>query len=271
MQIEKRMKPMLGTFIEIGLAVDSQMHSAFDAAFFKIEQIQSLMSFHNPKSELSKINKHPYEWVQVSRQTAQVFRLAKQLSERSQGLFNPTVGGELIELRVLPNHFIRPFELKGSEKDIEIDGQNIRLNAPFLVTLDGIAKGYAVDQAVAKLQSLGIEHGWINAGGDIRVFGNLKLPVALRHQETTDTRDMAVCELQNQAIASSHIGRPIDETFPGHILATDNRKPTPALVSVVAKEAWLADGLTKVLGLANEEERDNFAQAFDVSYYHLPY
>lgn len=271
MQIEKRMKPMLGTFVEIGLSVESQMHSAFDAAFFEIEQVQSLMSFHDPKSELSKINKQPYQWVEVTKQTAEVFRLAKQLSESSDSLFNPTVGGELIELRVLPNHFSRPFEFKGSEKDIEIDGQRIRLNAPFLVTLDGIAKGYAVDQAVLKVQALGIEHGWINAGGDIRVFGNLQLPVALRHQQTSDIHELPVCKLQNQSIASSHIGLPTDKNFPGQVLATDNRTPMPALVSVVAKEAWLADGLTKVFGLADEAERDNLAQLFDVSYYHLPY
>ena len=38
--------------------------------------------------------------------------------------------------------------------------------------LGGIAKGYAVDQAVAAMTSLGIRGGVVDAGGDLRCFGS---------------------------------------------------------------------------------------------------
>lgn len=268
MQIHKRMKPFLGTFVEIGLAVDSLQHPAFDAAFKKIEQMQSMMCFHNPKSELSQINKQPKKWVEVSAETAQVIHRAKKLSQISNGLFNPTLGGELIERRVLPNHFIHRFESRGIEQHIETNENKVRLTQPILVSLDGIAKGYAVDQASTILQSLGVENGWISAGGDIRVFGNIKLPVALRQPNETDSeKHVMMCELHNQAIASSQSGQEINEHFPGHIIAPQNRQTAPALISVIADDAWLADGLTKVFALATHDERESFAQVFDVSYY----
>jgi len=38
-------------------------------------------------------------------------------------------------------------------------------------SLDGIAKGFAVDRAVDRLLDAGMEAGVVNAGGDLRVFG----------------------------------------------------------------------------------------------------
>src|SRR5579859_5298025 len=38
-------------------------------------------------------------------------------------------------------------------------------------SLDGIAKGFAVDRAVDRLLEAGMECGAVNAGGDLRVFG----------------------------------------------------------------------------------------------------
>lgn len=274
-QLHKRMKPLLGTFVEIGLNVDSSLHPAFDLAFDTIASIQSLMSFHHPRSELSLINKQPHQWVKVSDETAKVIGHAKQLAKASANLFNPTVGGELIEQRALPNHFCHAFESIGNANDIEIDQQHIRLASPVLITLDGIAKGYAVDQAIKVLREAGIEDGWVNAGGDIRVFGNLKLPIALQPPENKTQEDKAqeqivACELYNQAIASSQVGQTINEHFPSHIVAPKGKQLSSGLISVIAKEAWLADGLTKVFALANEEERKTFAQTFGVTYYTQP-
>ncbi|WP_024851810.1 FAD:protein FMN transferase [Hydrogenovibrio kuenenii] len=271
MKVEKRMKPMLGTFVEIGLAVDSRLHPAFDMAFGKIAQIQSMMSFYDPKSELSQLNKNPNQWVEVSAETAEVIQHAKSLSQQSNGLFNPTLGGELIERRVLPNHFIHRFESRGVAQDIAIDNNKVFLTQPILLSLDGIAKGYAVDKAIETLKIEGIESGWVNAGGDIQVFGHLTLPVALRLPEKTHAEPQRpLCELHNQAIASSQAGQEIDQYYPGHIIAPKDRNISPALVSVIAHEAWLADGLTKVFALADEAERNHFAQVFNVAYHLHP-
>src|SRR5207237_6464818 len=47
-------------------------------------------------------------------------------------------------------------------------------------SLDGIAKGFAVDRAVECLQDAGIAAGVVNAGGDLRVFGDAPQEIYVR-------------------------------------------------------------------------------------------
>ena len=47
-------------------------------------------------------------------------------------------------------------------------------------SLDGIAKGFAVDRAVDRLRDAGMTSGVVNAGGDLRVFGQQWEPLHIR-------------------------------------------------------------------------------------------
>lgn len=60
-----------------------------------------------------------------------------------------------------------------SSLDIHIDGMELRADNP-LAQLDfgGIAKGHAVDLAIARLKELGIRNAIVNAGGDLRAMGD---------------------------------------------------------------------------------------------------
>jgi len=54
---------------------------------------------------------------------------------------------------------------------IGLDTSEIRLEEGMEITLGGIAKGYAVDEAIKVLKEMGIKHGMVNAGGDIATIG----------------------------------------------------------------------------------------------------
>jgi thiamine biosynthesis lipoprotein len=58
----------------------------------------------------------------------------------SDGLFNCTVGGALIERGRLPDHGGGPWNLAGTSADIELFNDGARLRRGVCVTLDGIAK-----------------------------------------------------------------------------------------------------------------------------------
>jgi len=123
------------------------------------------------------------------------------------------------------------------------------------LTLDGIAKGYAVDLAVGALQRAGADAGWVNAGGDLRVFGDLALPVQRRE---LDGRLAALGALRNAAVASSRAAAPgaaADASFPAHIVAPPGRQPQPGLWTVLARSAWRADALTKIAATAPAPQR----------------
>ena len=54
---------------------------------------------------------------------------------------------------------------------INSSADNINLEDGMSITMGGIAKGYAVSEAIKVLREKGIEHGLINAGGDIETIG----------------------------------------------------------------------------------------------------
>ena len=55
----RRARPLLGTFVEIqamGLP-ESCLAAAIDRAFGAVERVQRLMSFHDPHSDVSRLNR----------------------------------------------------------------------------------------------------------------------------------------------------------------------------------------------------------------------
>ena len=248
----RRMRPLLGTFVEIGIVNDQKITDlAINNAFSVIQTIHNLCSFHEPQSELSRINKGNGTFTLVHRHTLRVLRLAKGIMLASDGLFDCTVGGLMIEKGVLPNH--GGFAISsGKADDIEFYNSYVRFNNSVKITLDGIAKGYAVDCAIATMKNQGVNAGWINAGGDLRVYGDMVLPVQRRELDGSFT---ALGSLQNAALASSHVSINYDDVFPGKIVS-NKAMPSLGVWSVMSHFAWRADALTKVASLSNHQDRD---------------
>lgn len=248
----RRMRPLLGTFVEIGLAGGAN-ESAFAAAFASIEQVQRALSFQDSNSELSQLNRQPGRAVAMSPLALRVLRLARAMTLASRGLFNCTVGGALVRRGSLPDHGGPEPQSSGDAGDLEIGAQCARLRKSIRVTLDGIAKGYAVDRAVRSLRNLGATGGWVNAGGDLRVFGDYTLAVAQRGGFWPNR----CVGLRDAALASSSIHKNRDRDFPADIILDGGTAPQTGTWSVLAHSAWRADALTKVAALASDADRES--------------
>jgi thiamine biosynthesis lipoprotein len=118
--------------------------------------------------------------------------------------------------------------------------------------VDGIAKGYAVDRAIAALRRAGVTSGWVNAGGDLRAFGALTLSVARRD---ADGFIGPLGGLREAALATSTVRDRATARFPGLILGAHGHTPATGVWSVLARNAWRADALTKVAALAPAASR----------------
>ncbi|MFZ3088010.1 MAG: FAD:protein FMN transferase, partial [Methylotenera sp.] len=175
------MRPLLGTYVEIGVESSvSAPEPAIAAAFDAVAEVQLRLSFHDARSDLTRLNQSNGSEVLMHPLSIRVLRLARAMTCASGGLFNCTVGGALVGLGVLPDHGSGGRLDCGSAEDIQLQWNKARLRRPVLVTLDGIAKGYAVDYAIKSMQRHGVTAGWVNAGGDLRVFGDMVLPVRQR-------------------------------------------------------------------------------------------
>jgi thiamine biosynthesis lipoprotein len=250
----QRLRPALGTFVEITAETDqpqAQIERAIAAAYQDIAQVESLMSFHAIDSELSRLNRtrspitvHPW--------TARVLHLAKKITFESDHRFNPTVGGALVALGKLPDHGV-DFISIGSADDLELLGCRVRRRRAVLITLDGIAKGFAVDRAIARLRQLGINQAVVNAGGDWRCFGQPQ-PIQLAKELGGEH----LGSIQNGACATSAAG--LDpERFPAQLIAQQNPL-THGYWTVIAPQAWRADALTKVAGASAPDQAAAWVQ-----------
>ena len=257
--IPRRARPLLGTLVEI--AADASP-TVFTRAFAAVEEVQALMSYHDSASELSRLNREATAGpVPVSAWTWEVLRAALDLAAETKGVFDPTVAPRLTALGFLPPTEGAPrADGRATWRDVELASRyRVRFHRPLRLDLGGIAKGFAVDRAVEVLQKAGVAEGVVNAGGDLRVFGAIELPVDIRHpkQPRISAASVPVCDA---ALATSagyfarrrHEGKDVTALLDGR-----TRKPLDpdTSVSVIAPTALFADALTKVvfaLGPASE-------------------
>jgi thiamine biosynthesis lipoprotein len=254
----RRCRPMLGTFVEIQAfgANAAELESAIDAAFLAIAQVHRLMSFHDPESEVSRMNRDAcYKRVRVHPWTWRVLKSAQEFSCNTDGIFDITVAGQLVKWNYLPRYGTR-FG-RGSWRDIILEAAgHVRFRRPLLIDFGGIAKGFAVDRAVEILKRKRVIAGIVNAGGDLRVFGSASQLVHLRHPKQPN-RVAGAVRLRERAIATSGIyfARTKNRRRVSPILDARTGRAAPDFISVTVGGAncMTADALTKVVFALREE------------------
>jgi thiamine biosynthesis lipoprotein len=204
------MRPALGTFVEIQCSSQAGLAQGFAA----VEKVESLMSFYRDNSDLSRINQAPLgEWVSIHPWTWEVLTHAQELEETSEGIFN-------VACRGAPSR----------ESGFELRPSGARRRSARKLDLGGIAKGFAVDQAIAAIQAVEPDtQGVVNAGGDLRIFGGTE-PVSVGVRVHSK---LFPIQLEKGALATS--------SFPEALSPT---------ATVAAEKAIWADALTKVVLMA---------------------
>ena len=155
---------------------------AIDLAFNRITEIENLMSTYKDDSELSKLNQKAFaETVPLTQDTFIVIKKAIEFSQLSRGAFDITCS-PLCKLwrdagkggRLPTNEELKKIlGVVGYEKinlDVERQALSFQQNGMEL-DVGGIAKGYAVDEAVKVLKEHGIESALVEAGGDLYAMG----------------------------------------------------------------------------------------------------
>ena len=259
----------MGTLVDIGLAPGSPAPAAaLAAAFDAITAVQAALSRFEPTSPISRFQHLPAGASLPLPACAQrVLRAAQALQQASAGLFDISLGSGPAAWRCS-------------------GGRLHKLQPGVQLDLGGIAKGHAIDAAVRALQRAGCTAAWVNAGGDLRVYGDVALPVHLRDAQHGGVRPLG--QLRDGALASSHFasasshfdcasshfasaGRQFTST--SHPTAPGSRArlhqpaaaqvPAPAVgwqVSVAAPLALWADALTKVVAASGNVQHPLLAR-----------
>ena len=229
----RRARPLLGTIVDLQARARDEITlvRGFEAAFSAIERVHRLMSFHDPESDVSRMNREAHRRsVIVDEWTWRVLQAAQEFARESDGAFDISVGRLLANWNYLPRQTSNrhpeprilsgrgtsqttPRVIRGVLRYAEDDSSTwrdivsdktcaIRFRRRLTIDLGGIAKGFAVDCAVAALKRAGVQAGIVNAGGDLRAFGLGEETVRIRHP-LDPCRAAGIVTLANRALATS--------------------------------------------------------------------
>jgi thiamine biosynthesis lipoprotein len=253
----RRARPLLGTFVEI--AAGGAADAAIEAAFAAVATVHRLMSFHDPASDVSRLNREAARRaVAVNAWTYQVLDTASAMHRASAGAFDIAVAPALQRIGMLPGRERRVSERPGSTAAaIEMlpDGR-VCFREPCIIDLGGIAKGFAVDRAVDVLRRHAVPCGLVNAGGDLAAFGPRAHPVHVR--DPRDPRQSLLRVMVRDAALATSGGRldPALSAPPDSPAVIDPRTGEPARAvlgaTVRAPSCMVADALAKVVMVAGE-------------------
>ena len=178
---------IMGTSVSVALWLEDEQKAeqAVAAVMAEMRRIDAHFSPYIATSELYRVNqlaphasaKKP---ISISPELAAIIKKANHYSALSDGAFDITFAslGRYYDYRnkLSPTEQQREALLPAiNYRLIHLDSKNNTLwfgHPKLYIDLGGIAKGYAVDNAIALVQSFGVQHASITAGGDSRVIGD---------------------------------------------------------------------------------------------------
>lgn len=214
----RRVRPAMGTYVELTISglTAAAADPAVSRAFEEIERIEALMSEWRPQSQLGRVNAAAGERaVAVDRELFDLLVLALDLAEKSDGAFDPTFaamwglwtfGNDGVSKKPDPAAIASRRKLIGWKK-VRLDPAKRTVFLPergMKLGLGGIAKGYAVDRAVAVLREGGVRDFVIKAGGELYASGkngSKRWRVGVR--DPRGSGFFATIELQDEAFDTS--------------------------------------------------------------------
>jgi thiamine biosynthesis lipoprotein len=257
---------IMGSFVE----VVSQDPRAKDIVFQEFRRLEKIFNLFDAQSELSRLNATGD--LVVSDDLFRILAVAGKFFEMTDGAFDVTVApvSLLWKDAIKSGQMPSPESIKAGLSEVGFG--NVFLNGAtrqvkFLtfgtrIDLGGMAKGYAVDRAVAKLKGAGVTCALVNAGGNLYAWGGFRgKPWQVGIQDPRNPRRLVEkIEIRDKGVATSG---DYEQFFVfqnrrySHIINPKSGAPADSgLVSatVVADDALTADVLSTSLIVMGREK-----------------
>ena len=171
--------------------------------------IERICSRFRKDSELSLINNQVGQEQPVSDLLLDILQAALLFYNETDGLFNPGILDALenqgylesIE-KVIEGTSVKRESKKTNFVPYILNAEKRTVTLHTRIDLGGIAKSWAVDKAAEMLDPFG--YGYVNAGGDIRIFGKLPRPLRIGVEDPFNPiNNLTVIEVESGGVATS--------------------------------------------------------------------
>lgn len=172
----------MGTPIAITARGDDEMRTraAIRAAFREIRRLETLLTAWDPDSATSRVNRDAGDdAIEVPAELSAILDAASRLTRRTDGAFSVLVGPIVDLWRAAEPGSPDPAALANAVgltrgDGLLHDGDHVALRRSGMrLDLDGIAKGFAADRAIALLRGSGVAAAIVDLGGSsMAAFGD---------------------------------------------------------------------------------------------------
>ncbi len=247
---------LMDTLVDIKIVTHNKnSESLIDSTFKLVERLDKKFSFYNDESEIGKFNSNQIDYLFFDKDFTEIFRIADSLYVFSNSLFDVTIG-DLTELwrgHIPAEDSIQMMKKKTGFYKLQFQNGKVKKPAEMKINLGSLAKGYIVDEAVKYLMKNFAESGFVNAGGDMRIFGS-KIKIGIQHPRNKKSELVGVLKIENKAVVTSGDYERYfikDGVRYHHIINPKTGYPANCNISVtvIANSALVADAYSTALFL----------------------
>jgi len=271
-RMNKETRFIMDTYVTIKVPGSREKEKAIKLAMDRMEEIDLKLNAVNPRSPVFEFNRKGNEINDA--ETASLVKQAAKISRLSGGAFDITVyplinaWGFYTKKPWVPEEKGIKEELKRVDyRKITVRGEKvIKTDRRAEIDLGGIAKGFAIKEAVRVLKEQGIDSALVDAGGDIYAMGKyagrpwkigIKKPRGEGILGAIDVSDLAVVTSGDYERYFMDHGRRYH-----HIIDPKTGYPARGLISVtvIAKDPVAADAWSTAIFVAGAEKGMKLAE-----------
>ncbi len=266
-KVVRRSQPMMGTVLNLIVygAEQNTIDAALDATIRRMLELENRLSRFRPGSEVSQLNTNG-SIDNPGPDLCRVLKISHSVSQQSGGAFDITVL-PLVEINQQHQGGHKPDKASLATalalvnyQGVNVTDKKINFTKPGMgITLDGVGKGYIVDQGVAELEKFGFNKIYVEAGGDLMVKGSKphhkQWKIGIENPRPATPAKLVILKTSNRAVATSgDYMQAYNADFSRHHIVnphTGFSPPELASATITAPSVVLADALataTMVMG-----------------------
>jgi thiamine biosynthesis lipoprotein len=250
----------------------SDVNAQADSVFKLIQYYENKLSTYKEDSYVWNINNAEVDSFAMDADVYEILTRSEKLFLLTNKKYDVTIG-EIADLWDFENEVVpTDKQIKEAQKTIGFD--RVKFNEKYLIkprgmkiNLGSVAKGFILDKVAEHLESRNVISGYVNAGGDIRFFGNQeKQSIGIRHPRKGDIIG-TIAVNSGSVVTSGDYERFFikDNRRYHHIIDPITGYPADNSVSitVIADNGEDADIFSTALFLLKPEKAIELAEKFD--------